>query len=121
MCSHELKDIQLFKEDGQYYLKLKYIIEHDDRVEELEIPKVKIPFNERYYPEIQTEYHPWSALDKCILFVGCRQPLDILQGDTPEAKDTFYVTRVIEEKPVELTVSEIEKKLGYKIKIVNRD
>ena len=121
MRSHELKDIQLFEEDGQYYLKLKYIIEHDHCVEELEIPKARIPFNERSIPTFKRNPGTCYRSAECFLMLDdSYDSLRLMQGETAYG-DAFYTSRVIEEKPVELTVSEIEKKLGYKIKIVNKD
>lgn len=120
MEKHELKDIQLFEENGQYYLKLKYIIENDHRVEELEIPKVCLRFNKNFYPNLNYRRDAYKYQEECDLCTGFGS-MKVLPGETSEANHVFYTVKLIEEKPVEMSVSEIEKKLGYKIKIVNKD
>lgn len=121
---HELKDIQLFEENGQYYLKLKYVIENEHHVKELEIPKVEIPVNANVYPHIDytrdiygNKYIGHHLNEKCELYVGYGN-LKMLPGETLEANHVYYTEKTIKEKHKEMTLAEIEKKLGYKIKIV---
>lgn len=117
-AKHELKNIELFEEKGQYYLKLKYIIEDERRIKELEFPKVGIPFNKNVYPNVDTH---WSYANRsCSLRAGCYgvESLPILPGETSEANHVYYTEKTIKEKQTEMTIAEIEKKLGYKIKIV---
>lgn len=117
---HELKDIQLFEENGQYYLKLKYILEDEYRIKELEIPKVKITVNKYTYPHInfirQTIGDPIYDL-----YAGYGDCLPMLPGETSEANHVYFTEKIIEEKHKEMTIAEIEKKLGYKIKIVSEE
>ena len=121
---HELKDIQLFEEDGQYYLKLKYIIEDEHSVKELEIPKAILPFNKNIYPAItcMDGYTRRSAVwqEECRLHTigGNDGALELRKGTTSVWDDVFYTVKTIKEKHKEMTLAEIEKKLGYKIKIV---
>lgn len=121
---HELKDIQLFEENGQYYLKLKYIIEDEHRVEELEIPKAILPFNKNIFPTI-TNVAGRSSIcgcwpDECTLRTigGNDGILELRKGTTSMWSNVFYHVKTIKEKHKEMTLAEIEKKLGYKIKIV---
>lgn len=114
---HELKDIQFFEEDGQYYLKLKYIIEDVHRVKELEIPKVKIPFNKNMYPNIVQDIR-YGYITQYKLNADFEDDLWIFPGETSEANHVYYTEKTIQEKHKEMTLAEIEKKLGYKIKIV---
>lgn len=118
MKTHELKDIQLYEENGNYYLRLKYLCEDDTSIFEMEIPKVDIRFNKTVYPNLS--YSKYSEREDCTLntFGG---PLKVYPGETSEANHVFYTIKTLEEKHIELTVSEIEKRLGYKIKIVSED
>ena len=118
---HELKDIQLYEENGQYYLRLKYIIEDDHKIEELEIPKVVIPVNSHALPHLNYECN-YSGAEHCELCAGggC-DSIRVFKGDTSEANHVYYTTKTIKEKSIELTLSEIEKKLGYKIKIISEE
>lgn len=115
---HELKNIELFEENGQYYLKLKYILEDEHRIRELEIPKVMIPFNANIYPYINKSLNS----DACGL-IACygNYELAILSGETTHANHVYFTEKIIEEKRKEMTITEIEKKLGYKIKIVSEE
>lgn len=117
---HELKNIELFEEAGQYYLKLKYILEDEHSVRELEIPKVKIQVNKNLYPHINciSQTIGDSIYD---LYAGYGDCLPILPGETAEANHVYYTEKIIKEKRKEMTVAEIEKKLGYKIKIVSEE
>jgi len=118
----ELKDIQFYEENGQYYLRLKYILEDDYRIEELEIPKVRIPFYKDGYPIVNYSYHPdWNRKEECYLLTGPEPGLDVMSGETSEANHAFYTRKILKEKPKEMTLAEIEKKLGYKVKIVSED
>jgi hypothetical protein len=121
---HELKDIQLFEENGQYYLKLKYIIEDEYSVKEIEIPKVKLPFTKDTYPYINKTICPrknvWELpTNECVLEVnGIMFPMALAETSESCGCAAFFTEKVIKEKHKEMTLAEIEKKLGYKIKIV---
>lgn len=117
---HTLKDIQLYEENGRYYLRLKYIIEDDHRIQELEIPKVSIKFNGNAFPQIDYECVP-NIEETCTLKAGYLNGFNVYRGKTSEADDVFYTVKTVEEKPEKLTISEIEKKLGYKIEIVSEE
>ena len=118
----ELKDIQFYEEEGRYYLRLKYILEDDHRIEELEIPKVRIPFCKNGYPElIHKSYNFSSPRQKCRLSTGADYVFDLELGETTKADHVYYTRRILKEKHQEMTLAEIEKKLGYKVKIVSEE
>lgn len=110
-----LKNAELYKEDGRYYLKLTYIVENASEIAEITCPKVELPL----------------IPDKCIInhstiFYGIVDPPKILLYNDVELtlfqdkKGMYYTKKVLEQKTHELTLDEIEKKLGYKVKIVNK-
>ena len=121
--NHELKDIQLFEEGGQYYLKLKYTVEDDARITEVEIPKAKIPFNKYGEPVFNScavlGGRGVDRMAECTLSTGYNCEMELCSGETTEANHVFYTVKTISEKRKEMTISEIEKKLGHKIKIVS--
>ena len=45
---------------------------------------------------------------------------DVIDGDCFNTINWFINTRLKEVKPKEMSISEIEKELGYEIKIVNK-
>lgn len=123
-CKHELTNIELFEENGCYYLKLKYRLEREHCVEELEIPKAKLPFNKNVYPSVTYSECSCDPIndprrEESYLRTGFNNSLELRKGNVAEAKNVYCVVRTIEEKYTEMTVEEIEKKLGYKIKIVS--
>ena len=114
---HELKDIQLFEEDGQYYLKLKYLLEDEHRISELNIPKVELPFNAKLYPYIYSNFC-CGPENRYTLQSSYGEPLKIVPVRPFNKCPVCYTETTIKEKHKEMTLAEIEKKLGYKIKIV---
>ena len=119
MDKFELKDIQLYEEDGQYYLRLKYLHEDDHKVEEIEIPKARLPFNKKVKPDLS--YSSFTHLEEAYISTGYNNSLELKPMETSEANHVFWTGKVLKYKPKEMTISEIEKKLGYKIKIVAED
>lgn len=119
---HTLKEVKLYEENGLYYLRIKYILEDDHRIEELDIPKAVIQLDSRYTPcinYVSDERGPsYIPYERCSLETGIMS-LELRPGETSEANHVFYTCKTIKEKPQELTLSEIEKKLGYKVKIVS--
>lgn len=110
-----LKNAELYKEDGFYWLKLIYEVEDDKEVAEIFIPKVSLPLrlNE-------------CALNHATMFHGIVDPPTIslhegIELTVHKDKDGIvYGKRVLKEKVHELTMDEVEKKLGFKVKIVNK-
>lgn len=122
-----LKERKVFEEDNHLYLKLVYEYEDERGVHELIIPKIDL--------EIRTDHLPIINLDS---YAG---PMDILNYYINRYTDVFrlfrddvtvrkngeryvcpnaaYVINTLKEKPKEMTIAEIEKKLGYKVKVVS--
>lgn len=127
--THKLTNIELVEDDGQYYLSVEYLIEDANRIKKLTIPRVEIPFNSKVIPEITEEY------DEEYWEIGrfgerlCRWPethwaIKTGYGNTmkiAKLDGISYTVETIKEKEHEMTIEEIEKKLGYKIKIVSGD
>lgn len=119
MKKSELKDIQFYEEDGLYYLRLKYILEDDKFIKELEIPKVRVPFNPFSFPEFSSRvYDDFHHIELVNLHTSSGS-LSLYPGETSKANHVYYTFKILKEKTTEMTVEEIEKKLGYKIKIVS--
>ena len=105
----KLKDMKLHKdEDGNYFLTLTYIEDRDDGVYEHYFPNAKLCLWET--PILETlGAEAWLDLGIRKLFL-CRD----------EETGGVYVERKIKDKPPKkMTISEIEKELGYKIEVVS--
>lgn len=92
----ELSNIIPFTEDGCWYLKLIY--KYEDKMGEhtVVIPKAAIPFN------------------KVGLFVALQESEVSKHRLATSDIITEYASR-------EMTLDEIEKELGYKVKIINKE
>lgn len=131
-----LKTCELVEENDLYYLHLIYGYEDDYGVYELHIPRMILPIRKDKAPTVvfdepngfscpayKSEFmsNPPSYAD----FDG--QKFELLQGEVSckDLNGDDILTRakslicVLLEKKQEMTLEEIEKKLGYKVKIVS--
>ena len=121
-----LKEKEVFVENNQLYLKLVYQYEDNIGMHELIIPKMELGINANITPCITTEGH-YIHTDYYASYYSNKFKLHISDivikknGETHLCENAAYVINTIKEKPRELTLSEIEKKLGYKIKLVSED
>lgn len=107
-----LTDVKLKKDSrGEYCLCVTYTTKDDhDNIHELVIDGVQLPIDkDPRYITIETEIsaHPSSFID-----TGC--------GRVKLSVDAKFVDRIVEYSTKEMTIEEIEKKLGHKIRIVNK-
>lgn len=121
----ELSDIVPFKEDGLWYFKLIYKYEDKKGKHTVVIPKAAIPFDQRCLPSINRldPYYrfllerPYISCNDSIPLYESVCDLTIAQG----AKEPGYYFDIITEYASrEMTLDEIEKELGYKVKIINK-
>lgn len=113
----ELKELRLNHEKNiGYYLSAKYRVEDEHSIREVDIPKILLGVNPRFVA-IRQEGDHWLRNEVDIGFGFCTLVgVDIGHG----VNDTYFIETVVEEKTHEMTLDEIEKKLGYKVKIVNK-
>lgn len=121
---YTLDDVEFYKEDNEWYMNLKYIIENDNEVASWCIPKVAIGLKVDAIPTITTA-HLDGYNKECLLTVG-HKSFSVYRGDIHDLKlgsyrNILYLKRIVKEKTHKMTVAEIEKKLGYKIEIVSED
>lgn len=116
------------EESGEVFLYLVY--QYMDKVgnrRELTIPRIKLPFRTDQIPSIcmdetlaplpMREYYYYVRLQDRQL------PICAMKGfstsvDMTEVEDPYIMDRVIKYAVKEMTQEEIERKLGYKVKIV---
>jgi hypothetical protein len=104
----KLINVDLIKEGECYYLTPTYRIEDDIQIVEETLHKIPLPLTNI---SIITSEHDDSGHHVDIGYGPIYIPSNRV--------DTFASVKVIEEKFQELTVEEIEKRLGYKVKIVD--
>ena len=111
-----LKEYKLYPESGYLYMSLTYEIEDEHVVKEIHIPKIAtcIPTGREPFINHVTTSH--GSIYDVILDIGSME-YQVIKGGV----DDMYLTeKILYEKPTEMTLEEIEKKLGHKIKIVSK-
>lgn len=127
MSKVEIKKINLHNKNGVYYLDLEVNSEEDDgSVLRLSFPRIRLfdkkpkDFNITMgdsYDYYHTEYY---------LTIGDHE-FRLDSGKAWDAKFTnkyecYYLKEIIKEAdPKEMTLDEIEKQLGYKVKVINKE
>lgn len=124
-----LSSIVPFTDDGRWYLKLIY--KYEDKVgnkHTVVIPKAYVPFAQGYVPDINylgnirdrdmSSDHPYiRCSDSMLLYESVCDIASERGVETPACcfdVITEYASR-------EMTLDEIEKELGYKVKIINKE
>lgn len=114
-----LKQSTTYVEDGKIYLKLSYTYEDDDGIHEITFPKIDLGFYEEQIPS----YDRYIGLCANKPFIRNRygKSFDLCSIEVPDIKDSVYcIDKLIKPAVKEMTLEEIEKKLGYQVKIVNK-
>ena len=117
----ELSSILPFKEDGCWYLKLVYTYEDKKGKHMVVIPKASVPFVQGCVPYINRPY----TLE--LPYINCCDTMTLHEAvsDTASKRGTktpaccFDI--ITEYAYQEMTLDEIEKELGYKVKIINKE
>ena len=111
----ELKDLGLVKDGdtNEYYLTATYRVEDEREIREVTIPKIKLPVvQDSLMVDIDTKSR--RILPDVSVAMGFGQ-LDVEY----DKNGRWYHEIIIKEKVHEMTLEEIEKKLGYKVKVVS--
>ena len=124
-----LKERKVFEEDSRLYLKLVYEYEDEHGVYELIIPKLDLEIRTDYLPIIRRDFYasPMDISNYYInrdsdTFILSQDDVDVRKNDvTLTAEKAAYVINTLKEKPKEMTIAEIENKLGYKVKLVSEE
>lgn len=106
MYRSELTKLELYQEDGKYFLNAEYEEEDNHRLQRYTIPKILLPIDP--YPTIRYD----DRTNSVDLGFG---ELPVLECD----KGYLFELETVKEYPQKMTLEEIEKKLGYKVEIVS--
>ena len=118
MEKYTLKNLDLFKENDCYYLSARYLYENDDYEEEIDIPYIKLPFETYKSVNIIEKWN--NGHITMITIPEYRLHIGNVSFPIEQKNGIAYTSvRTKDKKKKKLTVSEIEKKLGYKIEIVS--
>ena len=125
----ELTSITPFKEDDRWYLKLVYKYEDKRGKHTVVIPKAAIPFVQTRvpYPNSQIPYFPNSQFALEHPYIDCQDSMPLYEATCDLAiergaeEPACYFDIITEYASREMTLDEIEKELGYKVKIINKE
>ena len=130
MISNEhLTSAEVYFEACVPYIKLEYEYENDDGTHRILFPKVEFPFSCLRVPTLnEIDYQCYISIHSAMDFRPCTLSLfkgnaKIVKDDgTAVKKDNVVFLDVITKKKIhEMTLEEIEKKLGYSVKIVTKE
>ena len=114
-----LKQSTTYVEDGKIYLKLSYTYEDDDGTREITFPKIDLGFYEEQIPSY--DRHIGLYTSKSIILNRYGKSFDLCNVEVSDIKDSVCcIDKLIKPAVKEMTLEEIEKKLGYPVKIVNK-
>ena len=97
-----------------YVLDATYQIENQSEILEYHIPKIRLNINEHSF-KVSKREDPYFGACCWVADVG-DGPKELICDNT----GNFWTERLIKTKTKEMTLEEIEKKLGHKVKIVNK-
>lgn len=110
----KLKSLTLIRENDQYYLSAVYRVEDDNGTWELSYPRIELAINKNFAPLLSSEYG--ADFNEIVIDLGFGNlPLKEIR------KNTYVERKLIKEKVHDMTVAEIEKALGYKIRIIGEE
>lgn len=123
MTRQTVKEARLYEENDNYYLDVRYEIEYKDCIKEIHVPKVRIPLEfaniENTWESVYGGVAETTTLVLPSKDLVCHKGIAKFEG----LNDLYNVAcgiRTIKEKKTDMTIEEIEAKLGYKIRIVNK-
>lgn len=117
-----LSDVWLSQNvDGEYKLSLAYIVDTDSGKSKIEFPDVPLNVFKDSLPYL-VGVEPVGTLGGAIQTINYGfAEIPYYQGVfTKDAGKPLYKITVLEERAKEMTLDEIEKQLGHKVKIISK-
>ena len=123
----KLTKVEPYKVNDRWYLRLIYEYQNNNgEMFEMEIPMMELPFTQNMVPEIITDNYsdyPWDKnyyIRAFLTYVDGIYCIPIHEGKSTiadKAKGCFIRKSICRR----MTVEDIEKELGYKIEIVDKE
>ena len=127
--NEHLTSAEVYFEEGVPYVKLEYEYENDDGTHRILFPKVEFPFSCSRVPTLsEIDYQCYISIRSVMDFRPCT--LNLFKGNAKIVKDdgaavkkdnVVFLDVITKKKIHEMTLEEIEKKLGYPVKIVTKE
>lgn len=111
------EEVELYKEDKQYFFRVDFNYEEGDAIYKGHIEKIPVNFR---LLGIYLGHDDYLTTRKiCKVNLGLQEKMDVML-DENDAFLTLTPVKAKKAKIHEMTIEEIEKKLGYKVSIVNK-
>ena len=113
--------LYLLQEDGGFYLHAECVHETERYKKRIIIPKILLPISDDFVIKTPTHYYDRGTINIGFGNVPLMRGEVFYKGDHHE---DVYAVEYIEEdkKPTKkMTLSEIERKLGYKIELISEE
>lgn len=110
-----IKDLQLYKEDDKYYLSALFSHEDKNGYYELSVPKIVLPISECCAVNQTIDSYDYRCATRHT--VSANLGFGELSVKPFDDDGNFFKLTCLEEKRYKMTLSEIEKALGYKIEL----
>lgn len=118
-----LKKADIFREGDEWFMHLEYEYEDNRGKHLVTLPKVDFPCSLKYTPNI--DFCNWMVTLnlKELASIKISESLNLHEDNvtdplTNKTINAFFTDIIVEPKIHDLTLDEIEKKLGYKVRIV---
>ena len=111
-----LKAAKIYYENGTPYMKLVYEYDDEKGVHEVTYPKVQFPFETDCPPNITYE---GFSFDVSLSIVMPYDEAMLFKGSAGGFDEVYLIDKIIKPKVHEMTLKEIEEKLGHPVKIVS--
>ena len=108
-----LKDLQLYKENNKYYLSALLDQETKKGYYEVSVPRIRLPIT--FGCSINTETDTYFGVPHRTVTIDLG--FAELSVEPFDDDNNYYTEKCIGEKVHEMTLDEIEKELGYKVKL----
>ena len=106
-----LRHVSLKHDDAGYFLSLVYRLEDDKSVELIKLPRVRLPLKMNDI-KLRTDSDGFMSVMEADVGFGYTRLY-------PDKQHACYTIETVTTKTKEMTLEEIEKKLGHKVKIVS--
>lgn len=117
MIKVHLKHAEVFYDKGYPYIKAVYEVETEHKVLEITFNKIEFPLQPDHMPFIDRESIGSSCYpNRCCNCIEVPDKLRLFNND----EGVCIQKNIIKNKVCEMTLEEIEKKLGYSVKIISK-
>ena len=118
-----LKKADIFRDGDEWFMHLEYEYEDNRGKHLVTLPKVDFPYSLTYKPNINLCNCMTTFGFEASASIDISEGLNLHEGNvtdplTNKTINSFYTDIIVEPKIHDLTLDEIEKKLGYKVRIV---